>query len=101
MNILFVPHGSLHYAASRLRVYNYLSLFEKSGIKCTIHRWSLDIPVQDRGVAFAELCDVVPGHDLVFLHRALFPTPWIKRLRQRAKKIIFDFAFCFITLNDF
>ncbi len=84
MKVLFLIQGR-EVAASRYRVLQYLPYLESRGVEA--HITTYPSTVHEFFTFFREL----PDYDCLFLQRKRFHGVFLKMLRKRAKKIIYDF----------
>lgn len=71
--------------ASRYRILQYLPYLEEHGMTCQVVRFPKS-PDQ-----YYRLCRILPDFDCVFIQKKRFHFPFLGLLRQRAKRIVYDF----------
>ncbi len=91
MKILFVPLGGEHYVSSRVRIYDYLPYYRDAGIHADIFPWAASKPQAEQEIALHKLCKQANDYDVVYLLRVLFTRNQFDRLRENAKRIVYDF----------
>lgn len=91
MKILFVPLGGEHYVSSRVRIYDYLPCYQDAGIHADVIPWAASKPQTEQETALHKLCEQAKDYDVVYLLRVLFTKVQFDRLRENAKRIVYDF----------
>lgn len=84
MKVLFLIQGYT-VAASRYRVLQYLPYLESRGVEAELSLYPRTLS------ANIQLFKKLPHYDIVFLQRKRFNQPRLGLLRQRAKRIVYDF----------
>lgn len=91
LKVLFVASGGKQYTAARDRIYIYFDNWPKHGVEPTEIAWKNNVPPHQQDAIAAEIVAVAQKVDVVYLFRAMIPSPWMKRLRARAKCIVWDY----------
>lgn len=84
MKVLFLIQGYT-VAASRYRVLQYLPYLESQGVDAEVSLYPRTLK------ANLQFFKKLPQYDIVFLQRKRFNQPRLSLLRQRAKRIVYDF----------
>ncbi len=84
MKVLFLIQG-YEVAASRYRVLQYIPILKSYGVETEVRLFPKGIKENFR--FFRDL----PRYDIVFLQRKRFSWPRLRLLRERAKRIVYDF----------
>lgn len=102
MNILFVPIGEKHRASSRLRVWNILPIIEQLGHACKVVTYIRSIGTGYSGIvqrkvdtkrrAERQIIEELDWFDVIVLQEVTLSHKLIKKIRDKNKKIIFDYS---------
>ncbi len=84
MKILFLVQG-LDVAASRYRVLQYMPYLKEHGVEASVQRFPKGF------FAKLKVFTSVNQYDILFIQRKRFPLLWLKLIRRKARKIVYDF----------
>ena len=83
MKVLALIQG-MTVAASRYRILQYLPYLEEQGIVTDVREFPRTLG------QYARLYQAAAGYDCIFVQRKRFHFPFLKPLRQRARRIVYD-----------
>ena len=91
LRVLFVPVGGETFTAARDRIYIYFDTWKEYGIEATAIPWRFMISKQEKTALYQKIVKEAKNHDIVYLFRAMVPAKWMRRLRENAKCLVWDF----------
>jgi len=83
MKVLALIQG-MTVAASRYRILQYLPYLEGQGVQTDVREFPRTLG------QYARLYQAAPAYDCIFVQRKRFHFPFLKPLRQRARRIVYD-----------
>src|SRR5262245_21126459 len=91
LKVLFVASGGRQYTAARDRIYIYFDNWPRYDVEPSEIAWRNSVLPHEQDAIAAEIVRAAENVDIVYLFRAVIPPRWMKRLRVKAKCIVWDY----------